>query len=488
MYNGYFKFSCLPFENTLDQRFVFMSECHEEVIAALLYFVREKKSFALVCGDVGTGKTTIVHHLLSRLPKSVLPIVIPYPGVKYLKILRYIARVLRISTKGKDVLELSDDVKAGLIKVSAEGKRVVLIIDEAHLLPVSSLENIRLLSNIELTGSKLIQILLIGQNELALKLRKPELYQFRQRININRVLSSMNPKETIRYIDHRLRIAGSSFDACFEPACRKLICRLTGGVPRVINRLCDTALLICMRHKAEKVTRKILRKAHNALDTDSIAAQKSPAEVLTAGLKKLKPAVTTAAALFALIALGFLGYRWEFGSSLKPSAVETASKIELHAVVEKLVPVHETMKENKPVSKPEAKVAPAALTPSGKAVAPVAIPAVPAASPVKVQALGEKTSGVKVSSDADKNGAAKKSVPPAERQQEAKPVAGSADFIAVTVKKGDSLFRIAAKWFPENPNEGLKAIVAANPQIQDENRIRADKTLKVPRGKMMSTP
>ncbi len=160
MYSAYFEFFCFPFENTLDQRFLFMSECHREVLAALLYFTREKKGFALVSGDIGTGKTMIVRHFLDMLPQSVMPILIPYPDAEYIEILRYIAGVLGIGTEGKDVLALSDQVKAALIEANSDGKQVVLIIDEAHLLPVSSLENIRLLSNIELTENKLLQILL----------------------------------------------------------------------------------------------------------------------------------------------------------------------------------------------------------------------------------------------------------------------------------------------------------------------------------------
>ena len=119
MLNSYFGFSCSPFENTLDQRFMFLSACHEEVIAALLYFIREKKSFALVCGDVGTGKTMIIHHVLGNLPRSILPILIPYPDVEYIEILRYIARVLNINYgRAGGILELTDDVKAAL----TEGK------------------------------------------------------------------------------------------------------------------------------------------------------------------------------------------------------------------------------------------------------------------------------------------------------------------------------------------------------------------------------
>src|SRR5208337_1172350 len=296
MYNTYFGFSCSPFENTLDQRFLFFSECHEEVIAALLYFVREKKSFALVCGDVGTGKTMIVHHLLGKLPGSVQPIMIPYPDVEYIEILRYIARVLKIDPQGKGVLELTDEIKAALTKASLDGRQAVLIIDEAHLLSIGGLEHIRLLSNIEITENKLLQILLIGQNELSHKLRRKEMRQLRQRINVNRFLSPMSPSQTIEYIDHRLEVAGSSFAGCFESASKKLIYKMTGGVPRSINRLCDTALLICMNEKGDKVTPKVIKKAHDSLHSNEIFMPKeSKLERYFRdkgfSVKKLKPAL-----------------------------------------------------------------------------------------------------------------------------------------------------------------------------------------------------
>ena len=177
------------------------SEGHEEVVASLLYFVQEKKSFALVCGDVGTGKTMIIHHLIGRLPRSVEPILIPYPDVEYIEILRYIARVLKINPEGKGRLDLTDDIKAVLTKASLDGRQVVLIVDEAHLLSIGSLEHIRLLSNIEMTENKLLQILLIGQNELSRTLHRREMRQLIQRINVNQFLSPMSPSETIEYVE-----------------------------------------------------------------------------------------------------------------------------------------------------------------------------------------------------------------------------------------------------------------------------------------------
>ena len=511
MYNNYFTFSCSPFESTLDQRFLFMSECHEEVIAALLYFAREKKSFALVSGDVGTGKTMIVHHFLGRLPPSVLPILVPYPQVEYLEILRYIAREFRICTEGKSVLELSDDVKAELTKASAGGKQVVLIIDEAHLLPDASLENIRLLSNIELTENKLLQILLIGQNELATKLRKTELRQLRQRISIARVLCPMNPAETISYIDHRLKIARSCFDVCFEPDCRKLIYEITGGVPRSINRLCDTALLICMTHKSKKVTKRILRKAHNALESDSIVMP----EVTLSGLfdyaQKFRHALG-ASVLVLLFAAVFWGYRMNSGKLVNSSLHGAVSMPEIGASPPKSkVTAFETKVRAVPTVKAGTAVPNGAQPAHAEMPAPPPARAVPAADAVNAQPVGdiEKGAGADsaVSTHRAQDGAApsvsKETVtadrvrkpakpchlavsptdtgPVKDRFKAEKPRSLRHEFMVVRVKEGDSLSAIAARWFPEDPASGLRSIVDANPQIHDENRIFVDQTLKIPK-------
>ena len=270
MYNPYFHCSCSPFENNLDQQFIYFSEGHDEVIESLLYFVQQKKSFALVSGNVGTGKTMLIHHLLGRLPGSVEPILIPYADVEYIEILRYLARIIKVNPENKRVLDLIDDIKVALTKGYLHGQQVVLIIDEAHLLSIDSLEHIRLLSNIEITEKKLLQILLIGQNELSHKLHQRDMRQFRQRITVNRFLSPMSPSETCNYVDHRLRVAGSDFNKCFESSCKQLIYRITGGVPRSVNRLCDTALLICMSEQGDRVTERVVKKAHDALHSNII--------------------------------------------------------------------------------------------------------------------------------------------------------------------------------------------------------------------------
>ena len=268
MYAGHFGFSQGPFESSLDPQFLYPSEAHEEVLAALLYFARERKSFALVVGDVGTGKTLLINCLLTMLPANARPVVINHPDLGYLEIIYYLCARLGIDRKNMTTSELLGAIKTVLTRELAAGQHTLLIIDEAHLLSDRGLEHIRLLSNIETRSDKLLQILLVGQHELTRRLSREQLRQLRQRININRFLSPLGAEETIHYIDHRLGVAGSSFPACFEESCRQPLVELTGGVPRLINHLCDNALLICSLEKAARVSPEHLRKASNALRTD----------------------------------------------------------------------------------------------------------------------------------------------------------------------------------------------------------------------------
>ena len=524
MYNPYFGFSCSPFENTLDQRFLFFSECHEEVTAALFYFVKEKKSFALVCGDVGTGKTMIVHHLLSRLPGSVKPILIPYPDVEYIDILRYIARVLNINPAGKGTLDLTDEIRAALTKANLEGQQVVLIIDEAHILSVGSLEHIRHLSNIEITEKNLLQILLIGQNELSHKLHRNDMRQLRQRITVNRFLSPMNLSETIGYIDHRLRVAGSGFDRCFEPACKKLIYKMTGGVPRSINRLCDTALLVCMTEKGDKVTGRVLKKAHDALHSDVImATEESKAGrfpiVKKFGAEKLKPAFA-ASALVVVLALGLIGYKGNLGENLRDWIYGPNSRKAANTHIERPVPPVSQVR-NEDISKPAEteEKGPSSnmadsVTPPAPGPAEESSEVLPkegesidnkevnvtkiGTDPPSVEESGPVSASQEATQDNDENSntdresaqaqagddeitaEGKNPNATAQNLQTAGRASGPSGVFTITVNKGDTLRGIAARWFPEDPVSGEKSILSVNPQIDGGSQMIAGQTLRIP--------
>ncbi|MFZ2087724.1 MAG: AAA family ATPase [Desulfobaccales bacterium] len=300
MYNAYFGFSESPFENNLDQRFLFLSESHTEVLAALFYFVKEKKGLALVCGDVGTGKTMLIHRLLTIMPSQVHPISIPNPSFSHLDLVKFIAGSLGITDAKENILELVDQMKEALLAARQQGIDYLLIIDEAQQLSDENLEQIRLLSNIEIWEGKLLQILLVGQNEVSEKLSCHAMRPLRQRININRFLSPLTQAESQAYMDHRLGKAGSSFLACFTENCAKVVYDLTGGFPRSINHLCDNALLICMTEGQKKVNRQILTRAWEALQTDTICVSPAAAAPQRSRLPWL-----WAAACLASLVIGF---------------------------------------------------------------------------------------------------------------------------------------------------------------------------------------
>lgn len=328
MYGSYFGFSSLPFECNLDQRFLYLSESHKEVLAALLYFIRERKGFALVCGDVGTGKTMLINQLLSRLSQDVQAIRLGLPYTDPAEFLPYIARCLGIRDVSTNSLELHNQVKAALIEANRNNTQVVLIIDEAHLLPNHSLEHIRILSNIETQQCKLLQILLVGQYELSAKLDLPEMRPLRQRININRFLMPMTAAETIGYIGHRLELVGSSYEDCFEGGCEKPIWRLTSGVPRRINQLCDNALLICKTEQKQKVNRKILKGADEALRTDRIF-KPDPAAAMAAGRLWSRARRAFLAGLFGFVLLtaGILADAGRLGSDAQRVALRMKGEV-----------------------------------------------------------------------------------------------------------------------------------------------------------------
>jgi general secretion pathway protein A len=309
MYNIYFGFSESPFEDNLDQRFLYFSANHREVTASLLYFIEWKKSFAIVCGDGGTGKTLLANYLLSRLPGNLQPILMAIPDVGDIEILRFVAGILKIDDLGKSESDLAYHIKSALLEAGRQNERFVLIVDAAHLLSEKSFEQIGLLSNVETQAHSPLQILLLGQHCLSSRLNRPELGQLSHRITINRFLAPLDGAETIHYIDFRLNVAGGSFDACFEPQCKSLIFKMTGGIPRSINHLCDSALRVCMSEKLLKVNKDVLKKAGADLRTGVFFTPGFRDGGRFFSLKKIRlPAVLGAVAVI-LVLLGFYGYQ-----------------------------------------------------------------------------------------------------------------------------------------------------------------------------------
>lgn len=307
MYDSYFGFSKPPFENNLDPEFLFLSKGHQEVLASLVYFIKTGKGFALLCGDVGTGKTMLVNCFLASLSPSVQATTVSNPFASSLDILKRVAQALNLDADNGNLLELSDQVKDALLASRNQGRQFLLVVDEAHLLSDMSLEGIRVLSNLETSQRKLLQILLVGQHELSHRLNRPEMRPLRQRLNVNRYLTPLSSQETWQYIDHRLKMVGSSFENCFDIHCRVPIFRATQGMPRSINQICDSALLVCMAEGLKTVDRRILKKAQEAVQTDSLAVPPVPRRAIR--LKSRSKAWGAAVSALALVAMGAFGYK-----------------------------------------------------------------------------------------------------------------------------------------------------------------------------------
>ncbi len=491
IYNSSFGFSEAPFENKLDQRFLFLGRDHGEVLAALLYFMQENKGLAMVCGDVGTGKTMLLHGFLGKLPDSVQPILISNPLVSYRVVMGYIASSLGIPWRGKTLLELLDEIKETLSAARSQGKTFILIIDEAHLLSDASLEQIRLLSNLETAEGKLLQILLVGQYELSHRLNLPKFRQLRQRINVNRFLSPLPATETWQYIEFRLIKAGSQPERCFSPKCKKLIWKLTGGLPRRINQLCDTALVICMTEGRKQVDPRILKKARDALRTDQIFTARLTSLPRTMSLLKQKRfLVPSLACLLLLILWGLMG-----SASVQGGLGQIFHKGWL--VVKGLSPVRTSSTEPGGEGRLAATSSPSEgsvglVTGATQVPAPVDPPkskgdVTPPVSP-KSPAEAEKPADL----PEDVTGTRTKTPPPTGQEAavqtdpglraavEASTASEPSRPSQVEAENNDTLIMIARRWFPEQEKLGLLALVLANPQALKEDQIFAGQKLNLP--------
>jgi len=263
MYTSFFGLQEKPFAITPDPRYLYLSERHAEALAHLLYGINEAGGFIQLTGEVGTGKTTIIRSLLEQLPAHADVALILNPRVTPAEFLLTICEELRIPVPepGRGSVKLLMDlIGRRLLDTHARGRRVVLIVDEAQNLSAHTLEQVRLLTNLETATTKLLQIILIGQPELRDLLARPELRQLAQRITARYHLNPLSSEETAGYVKHRMRVAGATAEA-FTPASLAEVHRLSGGVPRIINVICDRALLGAFTHEDHRVGGKLVRDA-----------------------------------------------------------------------------------------------------------------------------------------------------------------------------------------------------------------------------------
>ncbi len=327
MYSDCFKLSEPPFSLTPDPRFLFMSERHREGLAHLFYGVQQPGGFVQLTGDIGSGKTTLCRCLIKQLPPGTDIALILNPRLTVIELLATVCDELGISypVEAASNKVLIDALNQRLLESHAKSRRTVLIIDEAQNLNEDVLEQIRLLTNLETSKEKLLQIILIGQPELLSLLKRKNLRQLAQRITARYHLLSLSRSETYAYIQHRLLVAGRK-DPLFTRWAMHCVYRRSRGIPRVINIICDRALLGAYALDAQRVSAGIVRKAGRETK-GSISWLRRVRFAWVAGALALMALIVAAAIYFAPVSLSELRQKTaDFGKQGNPQSANQSEQ------------------------------------------------------------------------------------------------------------------------------------------------------------------
>lgn len=275
MYEDYYGFSEKPFSLTPDPKFLYLSESHRSAFELLQYAIRRREGFVVVTGDIGTGKTTLCRAILGQLDQHTFTALVLNPFLSEEDLITLILQDFGVVSReevkqgrlaGVSKQELIDTLNEFLLSLLPIGGRAIVIFDEAQNLPAQVLEQIRILSNLETDKEKLLQVVLVGQLNLQTLLRAPEMRQLDQRVSIRYQLNPLTREETAGYVAHRLQVAGARGSVSFSPKALNLVHHLSGGIPRLINLLCDRALLGGYASRTSRIPPQAIIKAAETLD------------------------------------------------------------------------------------------------------------------------------------------------------------------------------------------------------------------------------
>ena len=310
MYTAFYGLREKPFSLTPNPAFLYLSDSHREALAHLVYGLEQGEGFIVLAGEVGTGKTTLCRSLLERIePNSEIAILFN-PSNNDIELLQSISEEFGLPSERRSRRQLVSALNEFLLDCHGRERRVILIVDEAQNLSSATLEQIRLLSNLETASSKLIQIILLGQPELETKLDSDSLRQLRQRVTVRWSLRPFSVQDTGAYVQHRLTVAAGAAREIFSPGALREVHRLTGGIPRLINVLCDRALLVGYADSNHRIGRKRVRQAAREVPDAS-------RRIGFWGVRQLGWAAAASLGLLAVASAAWLQWGSGAGSDLK---------------------------------------------------------------------------------------------------------------------------------------------------------------------------
>lgn len=308
MYLSHYNLAEKPFQITTDPKFLWLGEKHKEALATLKYGIVDNKGFLLLTGDVGTGKTTLINTLLRDLDSNTIVATVVDPDLEKLEFFNFLASAFGIEEKFTKKVDFLAHFTEFLNNAYLNNKKVLLIIDEAQRLSTELLEEIRLLSNIERENTKLLNIFFVGQNEFKKTLTKEECRALRQRITITYQINTLTETETTEYIKYRLKIAGTEKEIFNRKAIRKIYA-FSRGYPRLINIICDHALLSGYVKELKTINHAIIKECAQELAITGETGSKDLQRQLSAEKQKKKPLFRKAAVYACLMLLIlFFGY------------------------------------------------------------------------------------------------------------------------------------------------------------------------------------
>jgi general secretion pathway protein A len=480
MYCDFFGFSEKPFDVTPDPKFLYVSPSHREALAALVYGIRERRGFLTIVGEVGTGKTTLLKTVLDRLDEKISAAFVFNPHLTFDELLTAIVVDLGLAKPGETfpAVEAIRRLNDFAIRQLARGGNVVVVIDEAQNLNRSTLENLRLLSNLETYKHKLIQIVLSGQPELDVKLSRPELRQLDQRISLKRYIAPLREGEAYEYVQHRLRAADYNGRTLFSRQAQRMIWEYSQGVPRKINVLCDNALLVAYALREKTIEARVVEEVVRDLawspfwqgrETQNWTPVRPRARSRTTTQSRFAmPATMVVGASITLVTALLLKTS---PISLQESGLLTVwNSIRALTAIEQLLAGHFPAEHVEQLSREESRIdkTPEPLTvPQQKSgVAGATVDEVPP---------GQLPSGNQL--DAMEDQEPRANLAPSlsetrEPQEEGTQV--------VVVKRGDNLFEIMLQAYGKYDRGVLNAVLRENPEIQSPNKLKVGQRVRLP--------